>query len=816
MAYSEKLQVVPATTVVLDRRKSVKPGGWLTSVPRRTASARERLGYSHSALTAEQDSQNNHYSFYRQHRALMPEQYWTLYKNTPDVRACIDSIVRRVATWDWHIRPTVNPHDVELYEKVTKECKAAETFLALPGSDGATWQELMTAMATDLLIYDAGVLEIVENAAGEIAEITTWLGSECFPITDAHGRLIRYDQESENNQIESVSFEPNQICYFQLFKNNRSTLGLPLIESIINECVAVILADEHAMLALDADEIPPGLLVLGGVAGPAAERARADLQSMRGKDHRIRVITSPQPQGIEAKWVELRRSMKELEMGSVVDKMRHIIWRVFGVTPVELGETEGIPRASAEVQMDVASSHLITPILELIQARFNAQIVPQLVSDSSQVEFVFDRNLPATAQERLDIAKRAEVLLRNGVITINEARADIGLLPVDGGDAPFLITAMGPMPLTDVALGLGTEQDSVDLEQNTGGRSASTRQQRQHVQHDSNCCSPTSDGQRGPVNKEWKNILREQSKNEWLPSGWQNDSKFAGVRTVPLETLAETVVEYAMTATGLYIETAEEVAAIIRAAYYNGTMSVVGREYAKRQVDEALSALIAKWQLRCSQYYVDAAQIGVTAAEQWMGNLPEYDYERAAENYIIDAMAWLGDSGGLVGTLRAKLATIIDRATMRRDRIDDIDDGSEMYAVVATADATFAAQAHRINHWSGKMVPLASVAALESLASAGTIIDPDTGVSRVAIWMYEWVANADKRICKTCAYEGGAGYRRLDQASVLPGQGTICGALCRCVLTFWTENEVNAGTAVSLTEMPPNPPGTVPPPKPTY
>jgi hypothetical protein len=688
----------------------------------------------------------------------------------------------------------------------------------VPGSDGTTWQELMTAMATDLLIYDAGVLELVSSAQGDdLAEITTWLGSECFPVTDPHGRIVRYDQDPENDQVDAVSFEPEKICYFQLFKNNRSSLGLPIVESVINECVAVILADEHAMLALDADEIPPGLLVLGGVAGPAAERARADLQSMRGKDHRIRVITSPQPQGIEAKWVELRRSMKDLEMSEVVENMRRIIWRVFGVTPVELGDTEGVPRAAAEVQMDVASSHLISPILELIQARVNAQIIPRLVSDSSRIKFCFDRDLPANATQKLEIAKRAEVLLRNGVITINEARSDIGLLPVEGGDSPFLITAMGPMPLSAVAAGLGYDEPTDDAQEEIEDTDYPDSPDLYYSKKSECCPSSPEQRSRWPKGRNWKKSLREREGNDWLPSDWQSGSRFDNARCVSLTSLATVVIEYAMAATDLYIETAEEVTAIIRSGYKNGALTVESSENLKKRVNSAFDTLMTKWQLRCSKFYFDAARMGSDSAEKWTGNLSEYDSARAAENYIIDAMAWLGDSGGLVGTMRSRVSTIIERATMTRSvRIDKIDSDSEMYEVIETVDGEFAAQAHRIDNWSGKMVPVATVAATRALENTSALItDPATGEERVVIWMYEWAASAG-RTCPTCTYEGGSGYRRLDQASVMPGQGTICGARCRCVLVFWTEEEVKDGRAISLTELPPNPEGAIPPPLPNY
>lgn len=444
-------QIVP-----IGRGRRSAPGGWLSGQMTKVRDARERLGYSQAAQTSSlYESPESHYSFYRAHRKLFPEQYWSLYKSSPDVRACVDSIVRRIATWDWYVKPVTDPRDADEYRRLSEEAEKVANFLRVPNTDGRTWQELMTATITDLLVYDQGILELVNDSSGDLTELVSWLGSEWFEVIDTHGHLIRYDQTPENSNEPPVEVAPEKICSFKLFTNNRSAVGLSIIESCITECLTVLLSSEHAMLALDADEIPPGLLVLGGVAGAAAERARADLQAMRGKDHRIRVVTSPEPNGIMAEWVSMRSTPKDLELMDVVKIMRQTIWRVFGVSPVELGQTGEVPRASAQIQMDVSSSHLITPILEIIQARVNAQIVPRLLdpNDSQKIVFAFQRGQTLSESQKLASAERSEILLRRGVLTVNEVRQELGYLPIEGGDVAMVETNLGPIPLIAVASG---------------------------------------------------------------------------------------------------------------------------------------------------------------------------------------------------------------------------------------------------------------------------------------------------------------------------------------------------------------------------
>ena len=828
MSTKPKLLVHADPVVRLDR-PSVNAGGWYGShAKRQPPKTRERLGFAHSSGNTDVAG---HYSVYTEQRSLMPAQYWQLYKTAPDVRACVDSIVRRIATWDWAVKPTIDPREKEEYKKAHDVAESVRRFLEVPNASGVTWQETMTALVTNLLVYDAGAMELVRSKSGDLVELAVWLGTEWFPITDEHGHLLRFEQEREGVGQSGAELAPGDLAYFQLFRNTRSNLGLPLLESVINECITTILADEHAMTALDADEIPPGLLVLGGVAGPAAERARADLQSMRGKDHSIRVITSPVPQGIEAKWVELRRSPKDLEMREIVDSMRRTIWRVFGVTPVELGDTDGVPRAAAEVQMDVASSHLITPILELLQARINAQIMPALLGDNVDlVRFAFDRAAPASAKEKLDNAKRAETLLKSGVLTINEVRSEMGYLPVDGGDQPLLYTSVGPLPLTSIAQGGAAEA----VAPGQGDAVATTEESEEEEEGEElsrprpgdfsarahgagagcSCCDPF-DSRGWPAGAGWRGELRSRSVSDWLPSDWAKRGRFDGYRTLALEDLADVVARYSMEAAGLYVAAAEEVEATIRAAAGRDGLDVMESVEALRRIDDTLDALVVRWQFATAPFYVEAGKIGKSAADHWTGAETDYDAALAGLNYQRDAMAWLGDARGLVGTLRGKVRDIVNAATARttRGRADYAEPGMPVDELVDLVDGEFSAQSSRINNWSGKLVPVASESMIAAAATvtvlgrppapgAVSVVPDPTGAmaTRPVVWYYEWAANSGRN-CATCVDEGSAGYRPMSSASVLPGQGTICGARCRCVIVLWTEDEIKGGAAVKLSEL---------------
>ena len=401
-------------------------------------------------------------------RRLSDEDLWTVYQRCSDVRACVDSIVRRVATFDWMIVPKVSPQNAE-YDELSKICKKLSIFLKKPNRNGTTWQEIMTAMLTDCLVFDAGVLELAYDRQGQLQELVPLRGSSITPMQDKHGKIKSYEQNSildpfrsQSAEDKTIVFRPKQIMYFSLYHNTASVSGNPLIESIVNEVITLMRATEHAMLALDADEVPPGILVLAGISGRAAQEARADLQMLKGQDHKIRVMTTPDPTGMGAKWLELRRTPKDLSMREIVDDIRRCVYRTFGVMPVEMGMTDSMPRATATVQMDVASSHLVTPILELLQAKINSQLLPAFLNSEELgylIEFKFDREARLTTQEQNDLASTYRTYITQGVMTRNEVRELLGFQPLIGGDVPTIEVAGQPVPLESVVASFDKKEE---------------------------------------------------------------------------------------------------------------------------------------------------------------------------------------------------------------------------------------------------------------------------------------------------------------------------------------------------------------------
>jgi hypothetical protein len=388
---------------------------------------------------------------------LTPDQIWRIYVACADVRAAVDQIARRVSTWDWNVAPIeeIDPAS-EDYEAIAAEAAKVAEWLKQPNLNRETWQEVAMKFARDLLLYDVSAVEKVRARNGSLTELNVLRGSEICPKQNEHGMILGYLQTQFDTsgiavvgEVASVEFKPDDLLVMVLHPNTYRPLGLPLLESVINEVITLLNNTDSVRRLLDSDEVPPGILLVTGIAAGAQKVLEDDLRTMRGQNDRIRILGSASQGAVDAKWVRLQRELKDVQVAELVDSVRRTIWRVFGVTPIEMGETDSAPRATAEVMYDVGTSHLIGPILELVEAKITSSVLSEVLPEEARgkVEFKFKIEKQWTPAERKEQADALGILVDHGIITRNEARKQIGLSPIEGGDVATTTGATPPTPV---------------------------------------------------------------------------------------------------------------------------------------------------------------------------------------------------------------------------------------------------------------------------------------------------------------------------------------------------------------------------------
>lgn len=798
-------------------------------------------------------------------RLLTNSELWLAYRQCPDVRSCVDAIVRKVSTWDWAVVPTLDPSDPR-YERAAQVAADATRFFQAPNTDLETWQVVAGKLCRDLLVFDAMAGEHVLDARGHLQELVALRGGDITPQVDARQRLVQYRQDSPAG---TVYFEPEQLLYLNLYPNTTSPGGVPLIETLISEIITLMRQAKHLMLAVDADEVPPGILVLAGIAGKAADRAVEGLRNMKGQDHRLRVLTSNNPGGLTATWVELRHTPKDLDLAGVVKEVRRTVWRLFGVKPISQGDTEATPRATAEVQVDAEDSGLILPILEAVETAISMRTLPLVVGDpelATMVAFRFDRNKKLAPEAEKAQGERDAADFDRGVITVNERRAMRGLPPFGPeGDVPLIKGGGGYVRLLDAVAEPKAQAEPEAGAPGAGGTAPQDGEGGGVVDPEAQEPNDTAPGEADGEGKKPEEkaaprrpsarpvvggtlraapAVRSLSRPVWslrvvrhsehepctcyehrsglLPSDWQPSGKFKGHRTLNLGRLGDQLVRYAREVAPLYRRARLDVVAAARS--YLGDGKIDNQELIPllKRVNDALDALAANWGEATEPIYRAAAQVGRDAAVHWTGAQVVGNWEARASTYHLRAMGYLDGERGLVSDLRTELRAVVvtaaartrpgpqARATEEDDLLANLD-GVDSAMLLGAMRKVFDSNEYRIQNWSGKLVELANEVFVSGMSEGGEVkaTDADTDTDEGATskpeagseWWYEWVSVGDSERCDTCVYEGNQGFRPVSQMSVQPGGATQCRGRCRCVLVWWSAAEVKNGTAVKLSNV---------------
>lgn len=706
------------------------------------------------------------YRYAEQARLLSNSELWQVYSLCPDVRAAIDATVLKVSTWDWRFKPRIEPNDPR-YESVMDACEGCRRFFAAPNTDGETYQEWTSKLMRDLLVFDALCVEHVRDTKGKLIELVALRGGDVTPIVDTHQRLIFYKQINQVGQ--QVDFEPEEVTYLNLFPNTTAPGGKPLIETLITEIITMMRQAKHIMQAYDADEVPPGILALSGVAGKAGDRITASLQNMKGNDQKLRIVTFDDPKATGAQWIELRRSFKDMDLKEVVKEVRRTIWRVFHVKPITMGDSESTPRATAAVQLEAEEDGLIIPFLELWEQKINARIVPGIVGDTEMaalIEFSFDREKRKSGEEEKAQADADASDMELGAMTINERRHRKGLPPIAGGDVARIKDQSGWIPLAPPSPAEDTPAaGSPNAEDAAPGEASPTRQKAQRFRH------PEPRPQRWlsrPLHDGCTHEPHCKIARSIVPESW-ND--FDGQNTVDLQALGEALRAYHREITPLYQQIRVEVIAAVRAYLSDDRLTEEELPQVIAQINRLLERLGVDWSLLTAPLYKQAARIGRDAAVTLLNNPhAAEEWQKDGDLYHTRAMGYLWSDRGILSDLKAQLQQLMVVAVRSRQVREAPPETAELLAMVR---GIFDRNEHRIGNWAGKLIELASMVAARGIES-----------QKGDEWQVQWVNPTDDGECPDCRAEHKKGVHALSELQRYPAGALQCGGRCRCVLVF--------------------------------
>ncbi len=139
---------------------------------------------------------------------------------------------------------------------------------------------------------------------------------------------------------------------------------------------------------------------------------------------------------------------------------------VYGMPAALLGDSGAQSKASAEEQnLEFLTTTMLPRVEEWRQELDWWLLTPQERANGWHFTVEVDAYLKANAQARANLV---QTRIRNGQITPNEARAELGLAPKDGGDTLLVSKDLAPVGL--VAKGATIDLNTINGEHNSAGK----------------------------------------------------------------------------------------------------------------------------------------------------------------------------------------------------------------------------------------------------------------------------------------------------------------------------------------------------------
>ncbi len=310
---------------------------------------------------------------------------------------------------------------------------------------------LMKQLIWDLYIYGNAILYIKRASDGTPVEF----------IYCPHGSYsIMYNEMNRKlyyllNNVTTKKVEPiNVIHLIQNSKNGIEGKGIPVFaKKLIDIALAT---DTHAKNYFENGANIDGILKS---TKPLTSSQKLDIKQSwqtvhgNGKSGGIAVV------GNDMEYIPIGSNANDSEMLESRKFNAEEICRYLCIDPILLGISGATSYNSIEQAQLSFLSHCIYPLISLIESEFNRKIFRP--SEKSKFYIDFDENHIMFA-DKSATANYYSTLVKNGILTINECRHNLGFNPMDGGDS--LIIPFTNISQNTIGEGKGGEKNNNDKE----------------------------------------------------------------------------------------------------------------------------------------------------------------------------------------------------------------------------------------------------------------------------------------------------------------------------------------------------------------
>lgn len=322
---------------------------------------------------------------------------------------------------------------------------------------------LQWKLAMSLLAVGKGYVEI-DPLAKELYHVKASL---VRPVVNVSGRIVSYEITKSGT---TMSVPVENIVDITLPTPSSEYFGQSAIEVITPALTLNYYHRRYLRKFFERGAIPAGILTsdlpsfndqMSG--GQTKDNASALSQQFNDEHQGVDKFFNLLKVSGGYKYQQVTPNLRDLVVDTIAKMSREEICAAFGVPPSTVGILEYANYANMDAQERFLWRHTILPLMRVISGAFTVQLLPRLIKNHAEVEYIYDiANVSALKEDETVKANNLTRLVSTGIITVNEAREELGRQPIEGADdlrEPSL--GFGQLP-TETSM--GTDIDSGDTE----------------------------------------------------------------------------------------------------------------------------------------------------------------------------------------------------------------------------------------------------------------------------------------------------------------------------------------------------------------
>jgi hypothetical protein len=311
-------------------------------------------------------------------------------------------------------------------------------------------------------VLDAVSIYRRRDMGGRLYALELLDGATIKPLLDQSGRRPESPMPAFQQVLKgvpAVNYTTDELLYYPQNVRADRAYGFSRVEMVITTVETAIERMKSQKAFFTNGNLPEGFFA-GATGWTPDQLAKTELywNALMTASTEARRRIPFMPDGL--KWEEVKAPPLQNEFD---EWLARILCFVFSTAPTPFMKQQGLGHGSAGTEHQAAEAAGLANIMGYVRRVMNRVLIEDFRRPDLEFTWIEDREFDPDKKDQIESRQ-----LRDGRLTLNEARDRIGEEPIDGGDVPIIYLPTGPVRV-DVATAEPVEPDPPQIPPQAGG-----------------------------------------------------------------------------------------------------------------------------------------------------------------------------------------------------------------------------------------------------------------------------------------------------------------------------------------------------------